>query len=53
MKPISSIPCAKHNLVVDGAVHQFSLFLFHSSFSKCQQLWKAVMAGIFLMDLRQ
>jgi len=36
------IPCSKHNFFVGGAVRQFSLFLSHSSFSKCQHLRETV-----------
>jgi len=47
------IPCSKHNIFDDRAVRQFSLFLSHSSFSKCQHLRKTVVARILPTDRRQ
>ena len=53
MKPIFVIPCSKHSFFVGGTVRQISLFLSHSSFSKCQHLRKTVVAGILSTDRRQ
>ena len=53
MKLILVIPCSKHNFFAGLTVRQFSLFLYHSSFSKCQHLPKTVVAGILSTDRRQ
>ena len=53
MKLFLVIPCSKHNFFDGLTVRQFSLFLFHSSFSKCQHLRKTVVAGILSTDRRQ
>jgi len=48
-----AIPCSKYNLFVGGTVRQSPNFLSHSSFSKCQHLWKAIVAGIIPTDRGQ
>jgi len=53
MKPISSYSLCQTQLCCWWGVRQFFFFLSHSSFSKYQYLWKAVVAGITSTDRRQ
>jgi len=53
IKLISSYSLFQTQLFVGGTVHEFSFFMSHRSFSKCQHLRKTVVAGILSTDRRQ